>query len=250
MQRTLLDEEERQLFEDFLLQEIAEAIRTQILEAEEWVQRAIDFFRKADLDRLLVKLREKYIEQGQVGGQIQLIECTPRERRDIASFLGKTPYRYTVIKLKLSEMDAALQKSGFHCTLPELLEAFFPDQPLITRPQLRAVHVTRQEKFRHSQEALADAQADGTRGRCWLLEGQHGLDWLYGRYKNADVEEQERQLATVKYVATLLNQLPGTSSPVRLGLFAQRTSGDPHSLDPGRPGSYLQKASMPRPRVP
>ncbi len=38
LQRTLLDEEERQLFEDFLLQEIAEAIRTQILEAEEWVQ--------------------------------------------------------------------------------------------------------------------------------------------------------------------------------------------------------------------
>jgi uncharacterized protein (TIGR02680 family) len=38
MQRTLLGEEERQLFEDFLLQEIAEAIRTHILEAEEWVQ--------------------------------------------------------------------------------------------------------------------------------------------------------------------------------------------------------------------
>jgi len=38
MQKTLLGEEERQLFEDFLLQEIAEAIRTHILEAEEWVQ--------------------------------------------------------------------------------------------------------------------------------------------------------------------------------------------------------------------
>jgi uncharacterized protein YPO0396 len=34
----LLRQEERQLFEDFLLQEIAEAIRTHILEAEEWVQ--------------------------------------------------------------------------------------------------------------------------------------------------------------------------------------------------------------------
>ncbi len=38
MQRMLLGQEERQLFEDFLLQEIAEAIRTSILEAEEWVQ--------------------------------------------------------------------------------------------------------------------------------------------------------------------------------------------------------------------
>ena len=38
MQKTLLDAEERQLFENFLLQEIAEAIRMHILEAEEWVQ--------------------------------------------------------------------------------------------------------------------------------------------------------------------------------------------------------------------
>src|SRR5581483_8871352 len=38
MQRMLLDEEERRLFESFLLQEMAEAIRTHILEAEEWVQ--------------------------------------------------------------------------------------------------------------------------------------------------------------------------------------------------------------------
>src|SRR5438093_1345726 len=37
-QNILLRQEERQLFEDFLLQEIAEAIRTHILEAEEWVQ--------------------------------------------------------------------------------------------------------------------------------------------------------------------------------------------------------------------
>ena len=38
MQKTLLGQEERLLFEDFLLQEMAEAIRTAIFEAEEWVQ--------------------------------------------------------------------------------------------------------------------------------------------------------------------------------------------------------------------
>ncbi len=203
------------------------------------VQRAVEFFRKAELDRLLLKLREKYIELGQVGGQIQLTECTPRERRDIASFLGKTPYRYSIIKLKLSEVDSVLQKSGFRCTLAELLEAFFPDQPLITRPQLRAAHVTRQEKFRHALEAIADTQTDDTCGRRWLLKGQHGLDWLFARYKNAIAEEQERQLTTIKYVVMLLNRLPGKSTPMRLGLFAQRTSGDPHSLDPGRPAGRL-----------
>src|SRR5215471_12247635 len=38
MQKTLLGQEERLLFEEFLLQEMAEAIRTAIFEAEEWVQ--------------------------------------------------------------------------------------------------------------------------------------------------------------------------------------------------------------------
>lgn len=203
------------------------------------VQRAVEFFRKAELDRLLLKLREKYVELGQVGGQIQLTECTPRERRDIASFLGKTPFRYSVIKLRLSDMDSALQKSGFRCTLADLLEAFFPDQPLITRPQLRSIRTSRQEKFRQALEAIAEAQTDDTCGRRWLLEGQHGLNWLFARYKNAIAEEQEHQLTTVKYVVTLLNRLPGTGTPMRLGLFAQRTSGDPHSLDPGRPAGRL-----------
>ncbi len=38
MQKMLLSQEETKLFEDFLLHEIAEAIRTAIFEAEEWVQ--------------------------------------------------------------------------------------------------------------------------------------------------------------------------------------------------------------------
>src|SRR6266487_3268108 len=38
MQKMLLNQEETRLFEDFLLHEIAEAIRTSIFEAEEWVQ--------------------------------------------------------------------------------------------------------------------------------------------------------------------------------------------------------------------
>ena len=45
MQKTLLGQEERQVFEDFLLQEIAEAIRTHMLEAEEWVQQINDVLR-------------------------------------------------------------------------------------------------------------------------------------------------------------------------------------------------------------
>jgi len=205
----------------------------------EHVQRAADFFCKAGLERLLLKLREKYIELGVVGGQVQLKESTLHERREIASFLERPPYRDTTIKVKLSDMDSALRRSRFECSLPDLLAAFFPEQPLITRPQQRATHASHQDQFRHALQAILEAQPHDTRGQQWLLQGQHGLEWLFARYKNASIDEQKRQLATIGYVVALLNQLPNPASPERLALFAQRTSGDPHSLDPGQPAGRL-----------
>jgi uncharacterized protein (TIGR02679 family) len=53
------------------------------------------------------------------------------------------------------------------------------------------------------------------------------------------VEEQERQLKLVQYIASVLDQLPQQGTPERLALFAQRTSGDPHALDPDRAAGRL-----------
>jgi len=203
------------------------------------IQRAVTFFRQADLERLLHRLREKYIEIGTVGGQIQLKDSTTQERREIASFLAKPPYRDTTIRIKLSDIDNALQQSSFKCTLPELLAAFYPDQPLITRPQQRAARTSHQEQFQQALQAITEAQLDASRSQQWLQHGPHGQDWLFARYKNATTDEQEQQLTTIRHVAALLNQLPGPVSPERLALFAQRTSGDPHNLDPGRPAGRL-----------
>ncbi|MHB8600702.1 MAG: TIGR02679 family protein [Ktedonobacteraceae bacterium] len=203
------------------------------------VQKAVAFFQQADYSRLLEKLREKYIALGQVGGQVVLEDSTAGERREIASFLGKPPYRDTTIKVRLVDVDKALQKSGFACTLPDVLTAFFPAAPLVTRPQQRTARALQQENFRTALLAIATALAEESRGRVWLLQGTHGQEWLFSRYKNAPVDEQERQLAQVRYIASILNALPGTDKPERLALFAQRTSGDPHALDPNRPAGRL-----------
>src|SRR5436305_12424460 len=103
------------------------------------IQRAADFFRQANLTRLLEKLRERYIELGRVGGQITLENTTPGERREIASFLARAPYRENDIRVRLADVDRALRQSGFACELPELLNAFFPEKPFVTRPQQRAM---------------------------------------------------------------------------------------------------------------
>ncbi len=196
-------------------------------------QRAAQFFAQAGLSRLVTKLYEKYIEVGQVGGQIVLQDCTAHERRDIASFLGKPLSTNTTVKLRLAGIDKALLHS-FQCTLPDMLRAYFPEREIVTRAEQRAIHAEHQAHFHEALAALAAELPEDSRGRCWLQQGPHGLEWLFSRYKNTTRAEQERQLQQVRYVAHLLDQLPKPEAPERLALFAQRTSGDPHMLDADR----------------
>jgi uncharacterized protein (TIGR02679 family) len=201
-------------------------------------QKAVEFFYRAGLSRLVDKLYEKYIEVGQVGGQIILQDSTVNERREIASFLGKSLYPGATIKVRPVDVEKALNHS-FDCTLPELLRTFFPDRKLITRPERRTIHTAHQAHFHSALMAIAADLPEESRGRCWLQQGSHGQEWLYSRYKNASLEEQQRQLQQVSYIANLLDRLPHPFAPERLALFAQRTSGDPHILDPDRPPGRL-----------
>ena len=196
-------------------------------------QKAVEFFTQAGLSRLVDKLYEKYIEIGQVGGQIILQDSTVNERREIASFLGKSLYPNATIKVRLVDVEKAL-KHSFDCTLPNVLRAYFPARKLITRPEERATRTTHQVQFRSALMAIAEELPEESRGRYWLQQGSHGQEWLFSRYKNAALVEQQRQLKQVRYVANLLDRLPQSGAPERLALFAQRTSGDPHALDPDR----------------
>jgi uncharacterized protein (TIGR02679 family) len=201
------------------------------------IQKAVTFFTHAGLTRLLKKLREKYIEVGEVGGQVIIEDSTSAERRELASFLGKPPYSSDTVKVRLPDVDAALRQSNFSCTLSDVLQAFMPDQPLVTRKERRANHALYQTNFRAALQAMLTHVAVGTHGYTWLTQGQHGIEWLYSRYKNAAKDEQERQLQLVRSVIHAIKQLPQADTPVqqrhleRLALFAQRTTGNPHAFD-------------------
>lgn len=206
--------------------------------ANQKAHKAAMFFNRPGLSRLVVKLYEKYIEESQVRGQITLQDCTSDERREIASFLGKPLYADSNIRVKLVDVEKALFHS-FNCTLPDLLRASFPDRSLVTRVERRAQHTQLQSDFRAALASLITQLPQDTQGRHWLEYGSHGEQWLYARYKNAPLEEQQRQLKLVAYIAGLLDQLPRPDAPERLALFAQRTSGDPHMLDAGRAAGRL-----------
>src|SRR5712692_1753335 len=207
-------------------------------EANLRVGKAVAFFKQAGLSRLLNLLREKYLQMGYVGGQVILEESTPGERRNIASFLGKPPYPDASVKIKLTDVENAL-KYSFNCALPDVLNAFFPDQPLVTRSERRLAHAQHQAHYRAALASIAAELPEESRGCSWLMHGPHGLEWLFSRYKNTPSEEQEQQLTLVRHILQVLDRLPSPGQPERLALFAQRTSGDPHALDHDRAAGRL-----------
>jgi len=203
------------------------------------LQKATTLFQQAGFIRLLTHMRQKYIELGQVGGIVILHDATDLERRDIASFLGKPPYPVDKpLRVKLIEFEYVLLHS-FGCNLPALIAAAFPNSPLVTRQAQRDAHTTHQTQFHDALTNLATPLPPASRAHSWLQQGVHGTEWLYSRYKNASEEEQDRQLSLIQYIATILDQLPPFQQPERLALFAQRTSGDPHTLDPNRAAGRL-----------
>ncbi len=200
------------------------------------LQRAVAFFHQRGLERFLRALREKYIEVGHAGGTVILRDSTPSERKEVVTLLGKPAVQSEMLKISLQAFDEALRKSGFACTLHDLLVAFFPHEPLIPRKEQRAKRTELQGQFLIELKTIAMALSNGSRGQHWLIHGAHGIEWLFSRYKRLVTEHPEQQgevLSTIHYVAYAVNQLPEEGSE-RLSLFAQRTSGDPHSLDRDR----------------
>ena len=202
------------------------------------LQKAVVFFRQSGLSRLVERLREKYIELGRAGGYIILENSTAGERQAVASFLGKPLSSDVNLKVRVADVEKAITHS-FGCSLPALLDAYFPGQPLVTRQEQRASRTARQDAFHQQLASTIDQLPEGSRGRRWLLHGPHGLEWLFSRYKNESAHEQEQQVELVRYVAHALDQLPQADTPERLALFAQRTSGDPHMLDADRAAGRL-----------
>jgi uncharacterized protein (TIGR02679 family) len=196
------------------------------------IERAVNFFRTNELSPQLEMLRQQYIKGRK---SMTITACSTKARNELRGLLrliGKRVPDDGPIKFTLAEFEQALQETGFACTLPDLLQAFFPDRPLKTVQEQRADTEAARMQFSAAIRAIAERLPESSRGRQWLLYGKHGHDALVRRYARRISDEQAQILIWVERVTQALHQLPPSGSFVRLSVFAQQISNDPHFFDP------------------
>jgi uncharacterized protein (TIGR02679 family) len=202
------------------------------------LQRAVAFFKQPAWTRLMRALYEKYIEQGQVRGQVVLQQCRVDEQREITRYLGKPRPASTELSVRLTDFQQVLTKS-FGCELPGLLHALFPEHSHITRPEQKELQALYQQAFNRKLSVLIESLPPDSAGRFWLTDGKHGRDALFRQHKNELLATQEHTLQVLHSVVQALNQLPAPPSFQYLSPFALRISGDPHFFDANTTGGRL-----------
>ncbi len=194
------------------------------------LHQAVAFFGQPVWTRLMKKLYTKYIEQGQIRGQVILRQCTSEERQAMARFLGKSLSSSVDFPVHLVDFQQALM-SSFACSLPDVLQELFPLQNHITRPQEKELQSLSQQAFERQLSALVEGLPVDSPGQSWLVWGKHGREALFRQHKNEAPATQEQILHMLCTIAEALNQLPTPPSFHSLSHFALQVSGDPHFLD-------------------
>ena len=177
------------------------------------------------LTALRQRLRSRY-ERGMSLDQFTLTDLAPHERRALAGLLGRRAVAAGSMRLRRSELDAALKHAGIAASLRQALE--FLDGPLSDR---RADRASRQQSWHTAFSCIEEP-------RLVALVADVAGTALVKRLAGSD---PQRAKSLLEQAARVLSRLPGRGTS-RAQLAAD-VLGDSHGLDNGRPvGTIVLRA--------
>lgn len=174
-----------------------------------------------DLAELRRRLRARF-EKGVSGDEFTLTGLAVAERRVLAGLLGKPTLAAASMRVRVSELDAALLHAGVASTLREALEAL--DGPIHDR---KAARMARNDAW---NALLASVQHPRLRA---LVDDPMGIV-LLKRFAGSDAQ---RAAELLELVGRLLGRLPQQGMP--LAQLAAMELGNAHALDAGQPVATL-----------
>lgn len=175
--------------------------------------------------KLFVKFKEKYRSLGRIGGSVKIADFTEGEFAAIAGFFAMSPNELSARPtVSLAKFEDQLQKTNMAgLTLKQLLESYFKES-LISKAET-------QLRLAEEEKVFYGRLSDDYPGLSWwfkrILERKPDTRFIHILYKQ-DKQNLERMLQAV---AEAFQHLPQPGQYERLPLFAQRTTGNPHSFD-------------------
>ncbi|QQK76887.1 TIGR02679 family protein [Salicibibacter cibarius] len=183
---------------------------------------ALAYFRgKSGFRRLFPLFRKKMESLGRVGGSVDITDFKDAELEEIAAFFGSTKeVLLQKKKIYLLRFEKKLGETRFAgVDVWALLEGYF-DEKIVSKKesheQKRAMEERALERWKGQYPALA-FWFDYLRARS------PDTHWVYRLLENG------RLAALLPVIHDAVRNLP--EEPIRLPVFSQKVSGDPHAFD-------------------
>jgi uncharacterized protein (TIGR02679 family) len=189
-------------------------------------RRAAEWVRSEKLEHPFALARERYVARGEPAGQVRIEQPTAPERRLFGDVLGRS-IRLGPLSFSLGELDQALLRSTFACSLVDLLEAL-EEAPIVTRPERRRARQDHEDAWRRELDEIVNRSLGRELAQGWGRE--RGLALLHRRFKSASVADRAAAGTAFARCLEALAQLPREPA-VRLAVFATELTGDPHAFD-------------------
>ncbi len=178
-------------------------------------------------NRVLLKIRDKYISLGKIGGTIKLEKLSQAEKEAISGYLKENYYKDSVA-IKVEKFQNALEDTPFKgLDLVDILSEYF-SRDIITKKESQSIYEEEKRQF------YADVlhQIRGERGHNWLediLENRINPYNLLLRKYDSDKDKLRKGLILV---SNALDNLPYlTNRKERLAVFSSQISKNPHEFD-------------------
>lgn len=185
---------------------------------------AIRYFKSKKLyEKLFLAFKKKYESLGKIGGSVSISSFSEKELEELAQFLGlRTDVLFKKKKVALLQFEKQLEKYRFDDSdLKHLLEMYF-EEPLISNRERLENKANRQWSFISYLKLKYEFAAVWLDYLEWKSPDSY---WIYRLME----ESHEKFETYVSSMDCVLKNLP--HNPVRLPVFAQRITGNPHAFD-------------------